>query len=256
MMHIAKLPVFVALLATLGGCIARSEVRGGSTSITREVAETATPGSTVTTTEHDPALPGAVRTIVRDTRPTVSRTERVTGTATGASGLAVGENVKQSADGTPPTLTLPGAGSGTGGGFSFDSSASFGSSWVRWALWIGGVLVAAFGAWKLKGGHIKQGPTLIGAGIVLFVGGFYPWALLALGLLVVAGYVFWHMDAGKRDSVRAELRGVESTMGKLTRAVFMSDPEVSNQLKATLDKLTTTTDDLRIAASRAREDIS
>lgn len=256
MMRIAKPPVFVALLVILGGCIARSEVRGGSTSITREVSETTTPGATVTTTEYGPASPDAARTTVREAGPTVSRTERVTGTATGASGLAVGENVKQSADGTPPTLTLPGAGSGTGGGFSFAANASFGSSWVKWSLWVAGILVAAFGAWKLRGGHIKQGPTLIVAGIILFLGGFYPWALLGLAVLILAGYVFWHMDAGKRDRLREELRGLESTLGKVARAVYMSSPEVSAPLRATIDKLTTTDDDLRIAAAKANEDIS
>lgn len=261
MLAVAALAVWI-----LAGCGARSEVRGGSTTLTRKTTTTATPASTVTTTEYAP-LPKSgeddsppvlvpTRTTTTATQPTTASTEEFSGTATGASGTATGENVDQKVDGTPGKIDLPGGGGSTAGGFASDTTAKMlTGAWVKWVLWVSGLLCVGYGAFLLHAGSVKRAITMLGVGVVLFVGGFFPWALLGLGLLAAVGYVLWHMDASKRDAIKAELDATASAFGKVVRAVSTSPPEVASAIKKAVGGLTTSDEETVIAEIKRREQI-
>lgn len=157
---------------------------------------------------------------------------------------------------TAPTAALPGAAEASGGGtrFAFDVSTARAEP-VKWALWIGGLALAAFGAWKLRRGHAKQGPTLIAAGACVFIAGFFPLAAAGLVLVAAAGYLAWQKDAATRDELRAGYAHAMSVLGKVARGVKLSGDDHAAAVKRSIDTLTTAEDDALIAEAKRRADV-
>lgn len=184
----------------------------------------------------------------------VKRTDRAHGQGAGFSTSS--DEAAGKINTTAPTASLPGTADASGGetGFTFDV-ANFRTAGVRWALWIAGLALAALGAWKLRHGHVKQGPCLIAAGACVFLAGFWP--LAAAGLLLVAalGYLAWQQDAAARDELRRRHAHALGVLGKVTRGVKMAGEDHAAAVKRTIDGLTTTEDDALIQEAKRLADV-
>lgn len=208
---LAALGVAVLLLA-LGLCLgcgsARSEVRGGTTSLTR------------TTTEKLAAPADGGRPVV------VERTTSEHASSTGASGVAAGRDIQQRVSGTPAELALPSGGSARGGGFTAAADVLGGVAVVPILAGLAVIASLVGAALLLRGGKLGAALTaVVLAGVFLAIA---VWpelvALGCLGALLCLAFWLWssHQHTCSHEALRAVVAGVESAPAEASAAVKKS----------------------------------
>lgn len=195
----------------------------------------------ITETQVDPATGAALTT-----------RETVTGEAVGAGVRAVGDGASSAkAEGSLPSINLPGGMGSKGGRHGAAASLAGSSSWGL--VFVGGLAVAAGLVALLMWGQRTIGLGLSGGGAVLITVGVlveqYPWVWLLAAVAGAVGVVWWLLDARAAQKARTALRAV-------VQAVDHGDANTKRAVKKSVESLagvTRSTTIVRSEIERAKQ---